>query len=72
MFGHKLNHNSANKYGQKNTSTNSMYGQKRSHSRHGPQINHDEVDDKPKQSDLERNTTREHHGYHKVHNPMHR
>ena len=72
MFGHKLNFNGSNRFGHKNTSS-SKFGHKSSHSKHNSQQMLDDGDEDPvPKSDLERNTTREHHGYHNAHNPAHR
>jgi hypothetical protein len=70
MFGHKLNFNSANRFGHKNT-TQSKFGHKSSHSRNNSHSLDDGDEDKVPKRDLERNT-REYHGYHNAHNPSHR
>ncbi len=71
MFGHKLNFNSATRFGHKNTSQN-KFGHKSSHSKNNSQSLDDGDGDNVPKSDLERNTTREYHGYHNAHNPAHR
>ena len=71
MFGHKLNSNSATRFGHKNTSPRS-FGHKSTHSKSNSRTLDDGDEDKVPKSDLERNTTREYHGYHNAHNPSHR
>ncbi len=70
VFGHKLNSNSATRFGHKNTSPRT-FGHKSNHSKSNTQVLDDGDEDKVPKSDLERNT-REHHNYHNAHNPMHR
>jgi hypothetical protein len=71
VFGHKLNINSATRFGHKNTTQNKL-GHKSSHSKSNSQTLDDGDEDAIPKSDLERNTTREHHNYHNAHNPAHR
>ncbi len=65
-FGHKLNINSATRFGHKNTTQN-KFGHKSNHFKSNSQSPDDGNEDAIPKSDLERNTTREYHGYHNAH-----
>jgi hypothetical protein len=71
VFGHKLNINSGKRFGHKTASPRS-FGHKSIHYKGNSQTLDDGNADPIPKSDLERNNTREHHGYHNTHNHLHR